>query len=162
MTEEQKFQIRKLRNEGLGYYAIAKTMNISRSSVRSYCKSNGIYGSPQIREINVKERIKNGEACAYCAGPIKKASTGRPARFCSGECRRNYWKIHRAEGYKSPSATYIMECAYCHNTFSSYGNKHRKYCCHEHYILDRFGDIKGGADANSTTDDAVHIITSPG
>ena len=31
------------------------------------------------------------------------------------------------------------ECPYCHEVFESYGNKTRKYCCHERYILYRFG-----------------------
>ena len=31
-----------------------------------------------------------------------------------------------------------LECPYCHEIFESYGNKTRKYCCHEHYVLDRF------------------------
>ena len=143
MTEEQKLQIRKLRQQGLGYQAIGKMVNLTRDSVRSYCKNHGLQGVRLAVEMNTKERIKNGEACAYCAGPIKKAKTGRPARFCCETCRRNYWKTHRDEGKKSEKATYTMECKYCHKIFESYGNKHRKYCCHAHYVLDRYGEFIG-------------------
>nr|DAU65395.1 MAG TPA: GcrA cell cycle regulator [Caudoviricetes sp.] len=140
MTEEQKLQIRKLRQQGLGYQAIGKMVNLTRDSVRSYCKNHGLQGVRLAVEMNTKERIKNGEACAYCAGPIKKAKTGRPARFCCEACRRSYWKAHRDEGKKSEKATYTMECKYCHKIFESYGNKTRKYCCHAHYVLDRYGE----------------------
>ena len=70
---------------------------------------------------------------------MKKAKTGRPRRFCSEACRRAYWKMHREEINKSDKAIYTMECPYCGKIFESYGNKRRKYCCHEHYVLDRFG-----------------------
>ena len=141
MTEEQKLQIRKLRQQGLGYQAIGKMVNLTRDSVRSYCKNHGLQGVRLAVEMNTKERIKNGEACAYCAGPIKKAKTGRPARFCCEACRRSYWKAHRDEGKNSEKATYTMECKYCHKIFESYGNKTRKYCCHAHYVLDRYGEF---------------------
>lgn len=142
MTEEQKMQIRTLRQQGLGYQAIGKMVNLTRDSVRSYCKNHGLAGVKLAVEMNTREMIKRGDACAYCAGPIKKAKTGRPARFCCDACRRNYWKTHRMEGKRSEAATYTMECAYCHNTFISYGNKNRKYCCHAHYVLDRYGNFE--------------------
>ena len=86
----------------------------------------------------MKELIKNGEACGFCGGPMKKAATGRPRRFCSEECRRRYWKGHRHEVKKSEKAIYIRECPYCKETFEAYGNKNRRYCCHDHYIKHRF------------------------
>lgn len=62
MTEEQKLQIRKLRQQGLGYQAIEKMVNLTRDSVRSYCKNHGLQGVRLAVEMNTKERIKNGEA----------------------------------------------------------------------------------------------------
>lgn len=138
MTNEQRKQIYLLRKSGLGYQAIGKAIGLSRDSVRSFCRSHGMSGVTGISE-DIRRRIKSGELCMYCAGKIKKAETGRPAKFCCDECRRAYWKIHRNEGKHSMKATYTMECKYCHQIFESYGNKHRKYCCHEHYIYDRFG-----------------------
>ena len=139
MTEKQKLQIRTLRQEGLGYQAIGKIVNLSRDSVRSYCKNHGLSGVEIAVKMNTKERIENGDACQYCAGPITHASTGRPRRFCSEACRRAYWNIHRKECERSPELMYTLECTYCHETFTSYSNKNRKYCCHQHYVLDRYG-----------------------
>ena len=36
-------------------------------------------------------------------------------------------------------ANYECTCEKCGKKFISYGNKDRKYCCHECYIEDRFG-----------------------
>lgn len=144
MTDDQKLQIRTLRKQGMGYQAIGKLIGLTRDSVRSYCKNHGLQGIPVVMDLNIKERIKSGEACTYCFGPMPKQTTGRPRRFCCEACRRSYWKKHREEGNRSEDAIYTMECAYCHETFISYGNKSRKYCCHEHYILDRYGEYERG------------------
>ena len=139
MTEEQGLQIRKLREQGMGYRAIASAVNLSRDSVRNYCRSRGLAGYRIEYEMNLHDRMQEGRACAFCGAELIKESTGRPKRFCSDLCRRNYWKIHRSEMKKKPTAIYTLECPYCHEIFEAYGNKKRKYCCHEHYILDRFG-----------------------
>ena len=53
MTEEQKLQIRKLRQQGLGYQAIGKMVNLTRDSVRSYCKNHGLQGVRLAVEMNM-------------------------------------------------------------------------------------------------------------
>ncbi len=143
MTDEQKMKIGTLRQKGLGYQAIANILNLSRDSVRSYCKNHGLNGVAMVVNLNAREMIKNHEACAYCAGPLGSYKTGRPKRFCSERCRREYWKVHRLEGMRNQRAVYTYECPYCHKIFEAYGNKNRKYCCHEHYVLDRFGEPLG-------------------
>ena len=139
MTDEQALQIRKLRAQGMGYRAIASVVNISRDTIRSYCKSVGIGGFRIEYEMNLRERMEDGRACAFCGAELKQPKTGRHKRFCSNICRRTYWRLHRDELKKNETAIYTMECPYCHKTFQAYGNKTRKYCCHEHYVLDRFG-----------------------
>lgn len=138
MTEDQGIQIIKLRGQGLGYKQIAGMVNLSRDSVRSYLKHRGLTGYTEAVQMNMKELVAAGEACGFCGGPIKKAKTGRPKRFCCDECRRRYWKGHRDEVKKSESAIYIRTCPYCGDTFEAYGNKTRKFCSHEHYIKFRF------------------------
>ena len=139
MTEEQKLQIRLLRGQGIGYKQIGDVIGVTRDCVRSYCRNHGLAGHTPAVKMNIKERIASGDACEFCGEILKNPHTGRRRRFCSDECRMNYWKGHRAELKKNPKAIYTMECPYCHKTFESYGNKTRKYCCHEYYIMDRFG-----------------------
>ena len=142
MTDDQALQIRKLRAGGMGYRTIASNVNLSRDIVRNYCRSNGIDGVRADIEKNLADRMQDGRACAVCGSELIRPKTGRPKRFCSESCRRSYWKIHRTEQTKKASAVYTMECPYCHEIFEAYGNKTRKYCCHEHYILHRFGKTK--------------------
>ena len=142
MTDDQALQIRKLRTGGMGYRTIASVVDLSRDQVRNYCRANGIGGILADSEKKLAERMQHGQACAFCGTELIRPKTGRPKRFCSDLCRRSYWRMHRADLQKKESAVYIMECAYCHEIFESYGNKKRKYCCHEHYILDRFGKTK--------------------
>ena len=139
MTDEQALQIRKLRSQGMGYRAIASVTNLSRDYVRNYCRSMGIGGYRIEYEMNLQERMNDGRACAFCGAELVQPHTGRHKRFCSDICRRTYWRMHRAELKKKESSIYTMECPYCHEIFEAYGNKNRKYCCHEHYVLDRFG-----------------------
>lgn len=44
MTEEQKIKIRRMRLDGNGYKHIASTLVLPLSTVKSYCKRNGLVG----------------------------------------------------------------------------------------------------------------------
>lgn len=138
MTEFQAKQIRDLRLQGTGYRAIASVVGLSRDIVRNYCKSHGLDGYASVLTINMKEQMLKGQACQSCGKEIVQPMTGRKRKFCSDECRRRWWSAHQADLKKKETAFYEKECAYCHKTFVSYGNKNRKYCSHECYVRDRF------------------------
>ncbi len=104
MTDEQALQIRKLRAQGMGYRAIATTVNLSRDAVRAYCRSVGIGGYRIEYEMNLKERMNDGRACSFCGAELIQPVTGRRRRFCSDICRRSYWRMHRDELKKKPEA----------------------------------------------------------
>ena len=137
MMEEAKEEVRLLRKNGMRYRQIAEYVGVPDSSAWRIFGEKDLADLPIDKEIGKK--ILSHEACAYCGGKIKKAATGRTKRFCSEKCRRAYWKIHRDEMKKNPEAIYLKVCPYCGKAFEVYGNKIRKYCCHEHYVLDRFG-----------------------
>ena len=44
MTDEQKQQIIRLRKEGFGYTAVANKVGISKDTVKSFCRRNGLAG----------------------------------------------------------------------------------------------------------------------
>jgi endogenous inhibitor of DNA gyrase (YacG/DUF329 family) len=138
MTEYQARQIRDYRMKGVGYRAIAEVVGMSRDGVRSYCKHHGLDGVGSVLTINMKEQIQKGVACQCCGKPVKQPSTGRKRKFCSDKCRRQWWSEHPGALQKKESAVYRLTCAYCGSDFESYGNKARKYCCHECYVRDRF------------------------
>ena len=44
MTNEQKIKIKQLRLEGMGYTTVAKTLGLSKETVKSFCRRNGLAG----------------------------------------------------------------------------------------------------------------------
>lgn len=138
MTEAQAKQIVEMRLKGNGYKSIGSVVGLSRDIVRNYCKSHDLTGYASALTKNVQMRIERGEACLYCGGAVEQPRTGRPKKFCSERCRREWWKQHPEEVKKSEAATYELTCEKCGKPFVSYGNKKRKFCSHDCYIKYRF------------------------
>lgn len=138
MTEYQKSKIHELRFKGVGYKAIGNILGIHRDAVRYYCRRNGLDGDGITVSRNYKIKKDKGVICLYCGSVLKHTSLGRRRKFCTEECRRKWWKENADKGTRNETAIYKAVCAYCGTEFESYGNKNRKYCCHECYIKDRF------------------------
>lgn len=138
MTKIQADLIRQFRMEGLGYKAIATKTGLTRDIVRNFCKSNKLEGYGPATKRNVKEQIYSGDACRHCGKEISQPMTGRSRKFCSEQCRRNWWKANPEAKNRKETAIYHRTCIRCGKVFVSYGNKKRKYCCHDCYIKARF------------------------
>ena len=138
MTILQISKIREMRLKGKGYRAIASAVGLSRDIVRNYCKNHGLDGYAPVLSINVKEKMDNGTACLRCGKKIEQPSTGRKRKFCSDKCRYAWWVSHKDEKKHKETAIYKATCKHCGAVFTAYGNHHRKYCCHECYVQDRF------------------------
>lgn len=138
MTGQQAKQIREMREQGIGYRSIGLMVGLSRDIVRNFCKSRGLAGLGSVLTKNIHEQVMLGKACLYCGKEIEQPRTGRPKKFCSEKCRREWWKGHPEKINKRETALYPMTCARCGRSFLSYGNKTRKYCGHECYIRARF------------------------
>lgn len=141
MTELQATQIFNLRTQGLGYRAIASAVGLSRDSVRNYCKSRNMGGYGVAASKNVDLMREYGEICHHCGGTVTQPKTGRPKRFCSEKCRREWWKSHPEAVSRSRESSYELVCRRCKKTFISYGNRNRKYCSHDCYIKHRFWEV---------------------
>ncbi len=131
MTDVQKERITFLRNKGFGYTTIANDMGISKETVKSFCRRNGLAGT--------MAQDKIADKCRECGKELKQKKGIKRRVFCCKECRVKWW--HRHPEKINRRAVYSFVCAYCGKSFTAYGNRHRKYCCHECYISDRF---KGG------------------
>ena len=137
MTEQQAKQIREMREQGIGYRSIALTVGLSRDIVRNFCKSRGLSGYGSALTKNIQEQVMLGKACLYCGKEMKQLDTGRPKKFCSDKCRREWWKGHPERINRKESAMYPAVCVRCGKEFLSYGNRKRKYCSHDCYIIVR-------------------------
>ena len=132
LTEIEKTEIRRQRIEGVGYLRIANSMGISVNTIRSFCKRNDLAG---------RARKKDGvQPCKCCGSPVRQNPGRKEKKFCSDECRVKWWNAHQNQVNRN--AVYEFTCAHCGKSFTAYGNDHRKYCSHDCYIKDRFGDTR--------------------
>ena len=127
MTNGQKQQIKKLRQDGYGYATIATSLGLTKNQVSAFCRRNGLGNT-----------AKNVVACKHCGKLIKIIPKQKPRKFCSDVCRIAWWNSH--PGCVNRKAVYAYTCAHCGKPFTAYGNKERKYCSHGCYIADRFGE----------------------
>lgn len=133
MIEYQRMKTIEMRKAGCGYAEIAKELSISRDTVKTFCRRNNI----TVESTGVSKETEG--ICPECGKPIMQISGRKPKRFCSPECRQKWWNAHPERiGQK---AVYEYACPNCGQSFTAYGNSHRKYCSHECYVAARF---KGG------------------
>lgn len=131
MTDQQKEQIATLRSQGYGYKKIAQIMELSNNTVKSFCKRNNI-------SAPIVTTRKEG-CCPQCGKEIVQSSKTKKRRFCSDACRKLWWKEH--PNLSSETAVYSFICAECRIHFTAYGNRNRKFCCHDCYVQHR---VKAG------------------
>ena len=138
MTDGQRQRIIQFRKEGRGYTSIAKELEISRDTVRSFCRRNGLASEMGDKTINAKEQPKEG-FCRKCGKKLHQIEGVKKKVFCCRECREKWWHEHPEQ--INQRAVYYFICVGCGKKFTAYGNSHRKYCSHGCYIRSRF---KGG------------------
>ena len=136
MTEQEKKQVIRLRNEFYSYKKIAKALSISESTVKSFCIRNGLGGLASHKRT---KPLGDENHCLNCGLPIRQIEGRKKRKFCTYECRMAWWNEHPQ--YLNKKANYEFVCKNCNKPFISYGNKRRKYCSHECYIIDRFGPV---------------------
>jgi hypothetical protein len=133
LDDIKRKQIIELRIAGAGYKAIANEVNLSRDTIRDFCKRKHLNGPIGVARLNYKF-----EKCKFCGKGFKKSNQGRPRRFCSDNCRRTWWSENKDKKNKGDKATYKITCRYCNKEFKSYGNKKRKYCSKYCFVKSRF------------------------
>lgn len=135
MTEAQKNQIVAMRGRGATYPEIAAAIGVSESAVKTYCWRHKI----EITSIEEPTTAASGH-CQNCGKPITQEAKKKPRRFCSDKCRNTWWNHNRHLVNKRRVSLII--CAYCGREFEVYGNPKQRYCSHNCYINDRFGEVK--------------------
>ena len=132
MTDTQRNEIQRLRLAGLGYVKIAQTLTLPVNTVKSFCQRNPVHYISIVTE-------PTRNICPQCGGQLLISVGRKPRRFCSDQCRANYWTKHQAQIVRKSAVVSI--CAACGTHFSDYAKRARKYCCHACYIANRY---KGG------------------
>ena len=130
MTDEQKELIEAYRRKGVGYKQIAKELELSPNSVKSYCRRNKL-------STEDLKRTDEESSCEQCGTIIHQVKGRKRKRFCSDKCRNLWWNSHLDQVKRKTVYEYV--CPVCGNPFSVYGNSKRKYCSHDCYVIGRFG-----------------------
>ena len=76
--------------------------------------------------------------CMNCGDEVPQNPGRKVKKFCSDKCRHAWW--NRNLDQVNRKTNYNAVCKYCGKEFVVYGNSERKFCSHECYIADRFGD----------------------
>lgn len=112
MTDYERSEIVRLRNSGMGYKAIAKELNISVNSIKTYCKRMNIKGErylvekTQVSETQIMEKDpevdeSDARCCLYCGSVIVQPKHGRKKKFCSNKCRAGVKWFWLSEKYEA-------------------------------------------------------------
>ena len=92
MTDGQRQQIIQLRKEGCGYTVIAKELDISRDTIRSFCRHNGLAGEMAITE-KAAGQTEDG-FCWECGKGLHQTDGVKKKVFCCQKCREKWWHEH--------------------------------------------------------------------
>lgn len=130
VTDEQKEKISYFRKMGRGYASIGKELGISKNTIKSFCRRNGLAAADLSRTASV-------DRCRECGVEITQQPKRKKKIFCCKACRERWWTAHADQIRQR--AIYEFRCANCGKSFTAYGNCKRKYCSHACYIADRFG-----------------------
>ena len=134
MTEAEKALLVKYRQQGRGCAEIARLLNISANTVKSYLQRNRALVETALvaKAASEKPKTQNG-CCKQCGALLTQTVYSRERQFCSDKCRLQWWHRHRD---RSKNAIERV-CPECRRVFST--DRKQKYCSHECYIRSRFG-----------------------
>ena len=133
MTPAQKERIILLRTTGYSYREIADQIGATRDAVISFCRRH--LPKQAVVPCHGSEQHDN---CRRCGKQLHQQKKMKRRTFCSDECRIRWWSEHPE--MLNRKAVYYFTCAHCGKSFAAYGDSGRKYCSHECYIGERFGE----------------------
>ena len=136
ITELQRQQIISMRQRGATYVEIGAAVGMPSGTVKTYCWRRGIV------PIGPKEKARSipPERCLNCGKRLQQEPKKKPRKFCCVRCCETWWNNNRMS-FESKSRCHIF-CAYCGTEFEKYKNSAKRYCSHQCYINNRYGEVK--------------------
>ena len=122
MTLDEKCNISRLQQQGMGYRKIASELGISENTVKSYLRRHS--------KIKSSEEISGG--CKRCGKAIEQKPHKRKKEFCSDYCRSRWWRKNTDLSESKTSIT--KQCNMCNNEFACYRSENRSFCSRKCYV----------------------------
>ena len=91
MTNEQKQQIIKLRQDGYGYATIASSLGLTKNQVSAFCRRSNLTGTKAA--VHIEEKPEPN-CCRNCGKPLTQTPGRKPVKFCCDACRTHWWNTH--------------------------------------------------------------------
>lgn len=129
MNTLQKEDVASLRQEGYSYRAIADYTGLTYDAVKSYCKRQ------KLTRVQEHENLPERSFCRECGKEVPLLHGHRRRKFCSDECRMEWWKAHR--NLVKRKTLKAFQCAHCGKTFYKYPAQKQRYCSRECYLEER-------------------------
>ena len=137
MTPDEKSRLTAMRKAGRSYTEIADELGISKNTIKTFCRRKGLAPEAEGMPEETTTAPATDRLCPQCGKPVIQPEGRKQKKFCSDTCRNRWWNSYM--NMVKRKAIYEYTCPTCGSAFTAYGNSHRKYCCHECYIADRFG-----------------------
>ncbi|MBQ7574398.1 MAG: helix-turn-helix domain-containing protein [Clostridia bacterium] len=120
MTSEQKYDIDRLQQRGMGYRKIASELGVSPNTVKSYLRRNQ----------NSTKEIQG--VCKQCKKPVKQTPHKKAKVFCSNYCRSKWWRNNT--DLVESKACVVTICKGCGKEFITYKCQKRSFCSRRCYV----------------------------
>lgn len=120
MTQLEKQEIIKLRNEGKSYKQISELTGICLSTIKTVCLR---YQTKQNEQVYY---------CKCCGRKLVFTDGKKQKQYCSDTCRMRYWRNNKDK--MNIAHTIQVECPVCSRVFTVYETKKKTYCCRECYL----------------------------
>lgn len=101
LTQSDIGRIIELQKRGLGYKRISAETNLPVNSVKTYCRRHPI------------DSVAGN--CEYCQAPLVRLPHTKEKRFCSDNCRNEWWKAHPEAINRKKQ--YPHTCRFCGREF---------------------------------------------
>ena len=118
MTDHERSMIITLQSKGYGYKKIAKELDLSVNTVKTFCRRR-------------TASLTDGKPrCLQCGVVVEQDPHRKQKKYCSDACRMAWWKEHPELVKRKNSHAYI--CPTCGRSFVS-KNPGRVHCSRECY-----------------------------
>ena len=137
MTTDEKNKIISLRRSGMSMAEVADELGLSRNTVKSFCRRQGLTGDAETMPAVTITDTPFEKTCQCCGKPMVVYPGRKEKKFCSDKCRLRAWNSSLGKTRLDGMLEY--SCPACGKVFYAYPNRKRKYCSHDCYVEARFG-----------------------